>query len=104
MTICLSLVHGIDKKALWPLSYLIHDYLQQHSSVGTIEICRDEILFKKGFIFTVGRIKYSPYGLVYQDDIIKYMGNGFTDYPQDSLFAFLVNALYRLRPGINVNM
>lgn len=48
MNIRLSLVRQIDNNALFPLAALIHSYLQNHSNIGTIEICKNEIRFTKG--------------------------------------------------------
>lgn len=99
MNIRLSLVKGIDKRALFPLAALIHSYLQNHSNTGTVEICRDEIRFTKGVFFTVGKINYAPYQIICKNDVIYYEGTGITNAPKDNLFIFLVNALHQLRPG-----
>ena len=48
MNIRLSLVKEIDRQAYFPLAALIHSYLQNHSNVGAVEICTNEIRFTKG--------------------------------------------------------
>lgn len=99
MNIRLSLVKQIDNRACFPLAVLIHSYLQNHSNVGTVEICDNEIRFTKGVFFTVGRINYAPYHIVCRDWVIYYDGPGIQNVPKDSLFTSLVNALHQLRRG-----
>lgn len=104
MNIRLSLVKQIDNRALFPLAALIHSYLQNHSNVGTVEICEKEIQFTKGVFFTLGHIDYTPYQIVCRNGIIYYEGTGIQNVPKDNLFVFLVNALRQLRPGYMVKL
>lgn len=104
MNIRLSLVKQIDNRAWFPLATLIHSYLQNHSNIGAIEICENEIRFTKGVFFTLGRINYTPYQIVCKNGIIYYEGTGIQNIPKDDLFVFLVNALRQLRPGYMVKL
>ncbi len=104
MNIRLSLVRQIDNNALFPLAALIHSYLQNHSNIGTIEICKNEIRFTKGVFFTLGRINYAPYQITYRNGVIHYDGTSFQNVPKDELFAFIVNALHQLRPGYMIKL
>lgn len=91
-------ITGVDKKAIFPLAYLIHSYVQNHRNVGCTEICANDISFTKGIVFTIGRISYVPYGLECRNGIIFYDGSMDFSYPKDSLFTYLVNALAELSP------
>jgi hypothetical protein len=104
MNLRLSLVKQIDNRAWLPLAALIHSYLQNHSNVGAIVICENEIRFTKGVFFTLGRIDYTPYQIVCKNGIIYYEGTGILNVPKDDLFVFLVNALRQLRPGYMVKL
>ncbi len=104
MNIRLSLVKQIDNRAWFPLAVLIHSYLQNHSNVGAVEICENEIRFTKGVFFTLGRINYAPYQIVCRNGVIYYDGTGIQNVPKDDLFVFLVNALRQLRPGYMVKL
>lgn len=99
MNIRLSLVKEIDRRAYFPLAALIHSYLQNHSNVGAVEICTNEIRFTKGVFFTVGRIDYAPYQIVCRNNVIYYEGEGIQYASRDDLLLFLVNALHQLKPG-----
>lgn len=104
MNIRLSLVKRIEPCAWFPLAALIHSYLQNHSNVGAVEICENEIRFTKGVFFTMGRISYVPYQIACRNGVIYYDGAGVQNVPDDFLFTFLVNALRQLRPGYMVKM
>lgn len=103
MNLRLSLVKKIDGRALFPLAALIHSYLQNHS-VGTIEICENEIRFTKGVFFTVGRVNYTPYQITCRNGVIYYDGTETVNVVKDDLFIFLVNALRQLQPGYIVKL
>lgn len=104
MDLRFSLINGVDRKAVFPLSYLIHSYLQSHNNIGCIEIRRNEIGFTKGVLFTIGKISYAPYGLECRNGIVCYDESGNFKYPKDNLFTFLVNAIMQLSPGHIVKM
>lgn len=93
-------VKGVDPKAIFPLSYLIHSFLQNHNNVGAIVIGGKDITFSRAFFFTAGRIDYEPYGLKCRDGIVYFEGSAKFNYPKnDDLFTFLVNAILKLKPG-----
>lgn len=104
MNIRLSLVDRVDNRAIFPLSVLIHSYLQNHSNVGAVEICPNEIRFSKCTFFTIGRIDYSPYQIVCRNGVIYYEGTEPLNATKDDLYIALINALYRLRPGYMVKL
>lgn len=104
MNIRLSLVKQIDNRAWFPLAALIHSYLQNHSNIGAVEICKNEIRFTKGVFFTIGRIEYAPYQIVCKDGVIYYNGTGFQYASKDDLFFFLMSALRQLRPGYMIKL
>ena len=99
MDVRFSLIDSVDKKAVAPLTYLIMSYIEQHPNVGCIEICRDQISFTKGIFFTVGKIKYAPYGLSCQNGVICYDGNQNYSIPQNQRAYLLFNILMQLRRG-----
>ena len=93
-------VKSIDKKAVFPVSYLIYSFLQNHRNVGDATIYANEIKFSKGVFFSVGNVSFSPYGLVCRDKTLYYDGMANFQYPQnDKLFTQLVNGLMNLKPG-----
>lgn len=95
-----SSVKSIDKKAVFPIAYLIHSFLQNHNNAGSATICPDKIEFCKGIFFTVGKVSLSPYGIECRNGTIYYDGLGNFQYPHDNLFTWLVNALMQLKPGL----
>lgn len=99
MDLRFSLIDGVDRKAVFPMAYLIHSYLQSHSNVGGIEIRRNKIAFTKGVFFTTGKIMYAPYGLKCRNGIVFFDGTPPSSYPHDTLFTLLVNGLIQLKSG-----
>ena len=99
MDLRLNGVNSIDRKAVFPVAFLIHSFLQNHNNVGCVEVCENEIAFTKAVFFKVGKILYVPYGLECCNKIIYYDGSGNFTYPHDKLFNFLVNALMSITPG-----
>lgn len=97
-------IKGVDRKAVFPIAYLIHSYLRSHKSPGSATICRDEINFAKAVFFTTGRVSYAPYGLQCINGIVQYDGNSSFQYPHDDLFTFLVNAIIQLKPGFLIKV
>lgn len=98
-------IRGVDPKTYFPLAFLIHSFLKNHKTVGSIVIGKRDITFSKAVFFTVGRIDYEPYGLMCHDGIVYYEGNAEFNYPyKDKLFIFLVNAIRSLKPGYKVKL
>lgn len=104
MDLLLFSVKGVDPKAYLPLASLIRSFLENHQRVGSIEICRDCISFNKAYFFTVGKISYLPYGLIYRDGFIYYEGDSIPNCVNDNLLTYLVNAIASLRPGYVVKI
>lgn len=99
MNIRLSLVKGIDRRALFPMSKLIHSYLQTNPYTKNIAIGQNYISFSKGIFFSDDHIKYAPYQIVCRDGVIFYDGEIFPNVVNDNLFTIIVNVLHQLRPG-----
>ena len=97
-------IKSIDKRAVFPIAYLIHSFVQTHRNTGSAEVCENEILFCKAYFFTIGKVSYSPYGLSCVNGVICFDSSCKFNYPQDNLFTYLVNALMRMRPGYMVKI
>lgn len=99
MDVRLSCIDKVDKKAITPITYLIMSFIENHPNVGCIEIGKDEISFTKGYFFTIGKIKYAPYGLSCVNGVVCYDGAQDYSVPNNNRAYLLVNILLQIRRG-----